>query len=100
MNPGGFGGGGSDFNQNLNFLDELLKNPQISNLMELRSEGSKLFHADGRTDGHDEATMLFSFTDAPKKLFFPTVHYGACFTAWYEMQSLGILTYCMEQSPS
>ena len=35
------------------------KNPQISNYMKVRSVGAEL-HADGQTDGHDEANSRFS----------------------------------------
>jgi hypothetical protein len=40
----------------LNFLNTFLKNPQISNFMEIRQLGAPLFHA-GR---HDEAKSRFS----------------------------------------
>jgi hypothetical protein len=48
------------FEWNLSFLDRFLKNPQISNFIKLRPVGAELFHADGRTDGHDEAISRFS----------------------------------------
>ena len=40
----------SDFDKNMNFLNRLSKNPQISNFMKIRPVGAELFHADGRTD--------------------------------------------------
>jgi len=35
-------------------------NTQISNLMKIRSVGTKLFHAGGQVDRHDEANSRFS----------------------------------------
>ena len=35
----------------LNFLDRFSKNTQISNLIQIRPVGAKLFHEDGWTDG-------------------------------------------------
>jgi len=35
--------------------------------MKIRSVAAELFHADGRTDGHDEANLTFrNFANAPK----------------------------------
>jgi hypothetical protein len=34
----------------LNFLERILKDAQISNVMKIRPVGAELFHADGRTD--------------------------------------------------
>jgi hypothetical protein len=49
---------------NLNFLDSLSKNTQISNIMKIRPVESELYQADRRTDGrtdrHDEANSRFS----------------------------------------
>jgi hypothetical protein len=42
------------------FLHTFFKNVQISNFMEIRPVGAELFHADGRTDRHDEADIRFS----------------------------------------
>jgi len=36
------------------------KNPQIQNFMKIRPVGAELFHADRRTDWHDEANNDFS----------------------------------------
>jgi hypothetical protein len=36
------------------------KNPKISNLLKIRSVGAELFHANGQTDGNDEAKNRFS----------------------------------------
>jgi len=44
----------------LNFLDRFSKNAQISNFKKIRSVTAKLFNADRRTDGHDEANSSFS----------------------------------------
>jgi len=49
----------SDFNET-NFNDRLSKNPQISNLVKIHLVGAELFHADGRTDRHDEANSRCS----------------------------------------
>ena len=39
----------------LNFIDIFSKNTQTSNSIKIRPGGAELFHADGRTDRHDEA---------------------------------------------
>jgi hypothetical protein len=49
----------SDFDER-NFNDRLSKNPQISNLMKIHLVGAELFHADQRTDRHDEANSRCS----------------------------------------
>jgi hypothetical protein len=36
---------------NLNFLDSVSKNTQISDFMKIRSVGAELFNADRQTDG-------------------------------------------------
>ena len=45
---------------NINFLDRLPENPQIFNFTKIRPVGTELFHADRRTDRHDEANSRFS----------------------------------------
>jgi hypothetical protein len=45
----------SDFNETSIFSTVVRKNPQISNFMKILSVGAELFHADRRTDRHDEA---------------------------------------------
>ena len=47
------------FEWNLNILNSFSKNIQISNFMKIRPVGAELFHADRRTDGHDEANSRF-----------------------------------------
>jgi hypothetical protein len=44
----------------LNSLDRFSKNPHISNFIKIRPVRAELFHADGKTDGHDEANNSFS----------------------------------------
>jgi hypothetical protein len=44
----------------MNFLDQFLKNPQMSNFMKIRPMGAELFHADRQTDRHNEANSRFS----------------------------------------
>jgi len=41
----------SDFNETWFFQTDFSKNPQTSNLIEIRPVGDELFHADRRTDG-------------------------------------------------
>jgi hypothetical protein len=43
----------------LNFLDRVSKNPQALNFMKIRPVRAELFHADWRTDGHDEPNSRF-----------------------------------------
>ena len=45
---------------NLNFLYRLSKNLQISNFIKIRQFGAQLFHADGQTDGHNDAKIGLS----------------------------------------
>ena len=53
----------------MNFLDGVSKDIQISNFMKIRPVIAELFHADGRTDGHYEASGRFShFANAPKNV--------------------------------
>jgi len=47
-------------NWNLNFLERFSDNTEISNFMKIRPVGDELFHAEGRTDRHDEANSRFS----------------------------------------
>jgi hypothetical protein len=50
----------SDFNETRIFR-QIFEIPQTSNFMPIRPVGAKLFHADGQTDRHDEASnKLFS----------------------------------------
>jgi len=44
----------------INFLDSFHKNTQMTNIMKIRLVGAELFHADRRTDGHDEENSRFS----------------------------------------
>jgi len=48
----------SDINETRFFSTYFWKNTQISNFMEISPVGIQLFHADGRTDGHDEGILL------------------------------------------
>jgi len=55
-------------------LDRFSKSTQISNFMKIRRVGAELFHADGRTDKHDEANSCFSqFCESVKKLHYAYV---------------------------
>jgi hypothetical protein len=44
----------------LEFSCLILETPQMPNYMKIRPVGAELFHAEGRTDGHDEANSRFS----------------------------------------
>jgi len=44
---------------NLNFLGKFSKNIHIPNFIKIRPVGAELFHADGRTDRHEEANSRF-----------------------------------------
>ena len=48
------------FYLNLNFLYMFSKNFQMSSFTKIRPVGAELFHADRRTDGHNEAKSRFS----------------------------------------
>jgi hypothetical protein len=49
----------------LNFLGKFFE--KLSDFMKIRPVAADLFHADGRTDRHDEAIVaLCSFVNAPK----------------------------------
>jgi len=52
-------------------MDIFSKNPQISNFLIIRPVGTKLFHADGRTDGQTymkELIVAFrNFANAPNE---------------------------------
>ena len=48
------------FYWNLDFLNTVSKNTQISNFMNTNAGGAELFLADRRTDRHDEANSRFS----------------------------------------
>ena len=45
---------------NVEFLEIFSKNFQVPNLFKIRPMRAELFHADGQTDGHDEANSCFS----------------------------------------
>jgi hypothetical protein len=48
------------FPRNFIFLEGFSKSAQIQNLMKIRPVGTHLFHAERRTDRHDEANSRFS----------------------------------------
>ena len=55
------------FKLNSNFIERRSKNTQISHLMKIRLVGAELFHADVRTDRHDEDNGRFrNFVNALK----------------------------------
>jgi len=41
-------------------MERVSKNIQIPNFMKIRRRGAELLHAEGRTDGHNEANSCFS----------------------------------------
>ena len=50
----------SDFNETSIFSTDIKKNTKILNIIKIRPARAELFHADGRTDSHDEANSRFS----------------------------------------
>jgi len=44
----------------IEFPRQISKNTQIPNLMKIRPREAEMFHADRRTDSHDEANIRFS----------------------------------------
>jgi hypothetical protein len=50
----------SGFNKTRNVLDRFSNHTQIPSLMKIRPVGDDLFHANGRTDRHDEGNGRFS----------------------------------------
>jgi 16S rRNA G1207 methylase RsmC len=44
----------------LQFSRQILEKSQLPNLMKIRPVGIELFHAGGRTDGHNEVNSRFS----------------------------------------
>ena len=58
----------SDFERNLDFLENFRKNTQIQIFMKIRRVGAELFEPGGRTDRHDEANSRFSKSCGPDAL--------------------------------
>jgi hypothetical protein len=56
------------FYWNLNFLDRVLKNAEISNFMKIRPVGAELFRADWQTDMTKLIVAFRNFANAPKTL--------------------------------
>ena len=56
-----------DFNENLNLLDRVSKNIQISNFMKIRPVGAELFDAGGRTDTTKLIVAFRNCANATKK---------------------------------
>jgi hypothetical protein len=52
----------------MNFVDRFSKNNQISNVTEIRSVGTELFLADGRTDMTKVIVAFRNFTNASKNV--------------------------------
>jgi len=50
----------SDFSETWISFNKFSKNTEIQNFMKIRPVGAELFHADGRTNRHDEAQSRFS----------------------------------------
>jgi len=46
---------------NLDFVERISKNSQISNFMKIYPPTEKLFHVDGQSDRHDKANGCFFF---------------------------------------
>jgi len=56
----------------LNFVDIVLKNTQLSNIMKIRPVGAELLHADRRSDERTDMTKLIvafcNFANTPIKV--------------------------------
>ena len=50
----------SDFNEICIFSTGFRKKAEMSNLIKMSAVGAELFHADGWTEGYDEANSHFS----------------------------------------
>ena len=50
----------SNFNRKLSFLDTFSKNTQTSKFTKILPVGGEIFHANRRTDRHEEAAGSFS----------------------------------------
>jgi len=48
----------SEFSVAFNILDKIVKNIQLSDLIQIRPVVAEVLHADGRTDGHTDNTKL------------------------------------------
>jgi hypothetical protein len=57
----------SAFNESEFFFNKFLKNTQISNFMKICPVGTKLLHADGRTDMTKPTLASCHFANVPKK---------------------------------
>ena len=55
-----------EFWWNLNFLDRVSKNTQVSNFIKFRPVGAELFHADGQTDMTKVIVAFRNFVNMPK----------------------------------
>jgi hypothetical protein len=63
----------------LEFSRQIFKKSSKSVFLKVRLVGAELFHADGPTDGHDEAGIAFrSFTNAPHKIMVHTYCISSC----------------------
>ena len=74
---------------------------RISNIVKIHTVGARFFHADGRTDKHNEANSSFpSYVNSPKNWVYTKILCAAFFPVPYVALGLSILPTFMRSSRS